>query len=120
MKRALALALLVAACTPATMKRGLHYVAIGTEISAQGSLVCDAGSTHSAIAHGNTEQNLIMGEHPGDGTIGMYFIGSAALVAGYNRVLPDILRIVTNVTVTGAEIAAVAGNVQWSGGACGL
>jgi hypothetical protein len=118
--RAILVAAALSACTPATMKRGLHYVATATEIGAQGSLACDAGSTHSAIAHGNTETNVIMGEHPSDGTLGVYFATSAALVAGYNRVLPDILRIAANVTIAGAEFAAVANNVQWQGGACGL
>lgn len=120
MNKAILVALTLSACTPATMRRGLRYVAIATEVTAQGSLACDMGSTHSAMAHGNSETNVILGEHPSDGTLGVYFAGTAAIVTGYNRVLPDILRIMANVAVTGAEIAAVSNNLAWQGGACGF
>jgi hypothetical protein len=116
------LAVLASACSPATMRRGLHYVALGTEVAAQGSLACDAGSTHRAIETGGTEQNPIMGTHPDGSVIGAYFVGVGAGVTAYNRVLPDILRIVGNTIIIGAEFAAAAGNSQANSavGMCGL
>lgn len=120
MKIAIAIALLTAACSPATMRHTLHHIALGTEIAAQGSLVCDASSTHMAIELGGHEQNLVMGDHPGDGMIAGYFLASSAAVYGVNRVLPDALRIILNTVIVGAEIAAVQGNSSWGTPACGL
>lgn len=120
--RTILLLILTAACTPATLKSGLHYAATVTEWSAQASLACDAGSTRVAIQTGGEEQNPIMGSHPDGSVIGAYFIGAGVGVAAYNRVLPDTLRVITNTIIIGAEFAAAAGNSQANPavGPCGL
>lgn len=124
MMKKLAITLALAAgCSPTTVRRGLHYTAIATEIGAQGSLACDAGSTRVAIHDYHApEQNPIMGDHPGGDVIGAYFVGSSVGVAAYNRVLPDILRVAANVIVIGAEFSAAVGNSQAipTMGMCGL
>jgi len=121
MRTSIALALVLAAgCTPSTMARALRYGATGTEIAAQGALACDWGSTRTAVPLGYVEQNPIMGTHPDGPTIAGYFATSSALVVAYNRVLPDVLRIIANVGVAGAEIAAVQGNDAVGVSTCGI
>lgn len=120
--RAAALLPLLIACSPAAMQRGLRITAVATEVLAQGSLACDAGSTRSAVQLGGQEQNLVMGTHPDGSVITAYFVGSGVGVAAYNRVLPDILRVAINVLVIGGELAAASGNSSANPrvGMCGL
>lgn len=109
-----------AACSPATVRSALHYGAITTEVMAQGSLVCDAGSTHSAINRGYMESNPVMGSHPDGQVVAAYFTGTAAGVAIYNRALPDILRIAANLIVVGVEYDAVSYNTSVGVPLCGI
>jgi hypothetical protein len=125
MTRALALILTAAtACTPATMRRGLHYAAGATEVLAQGSLACDAGSTRWAVegpgAGKFMETNAIMGDHPTGRNVATYFAASIVVTAGANRVLPDILRIAGNLVLIGVEYDAVSSNTSVGVPLCGL
>ena len=104
------LAIVASACTPASLRTGLHYTAGVTEVAAQGSLACDWGSTNASIGHGYYETNPVMGTHPDHSVTEAYFVGIGTGVAIYNRVLPDILRIAVNLAVVTTEVGAVRSN----------
>lgn len=110
MNKLILFALTISACTPATLRRDLRYVANGTEIAAQASLACDWSSTNRSVGNGYVESNPVMGEHPDHSVTGVYFLGAGLAVAAYNRVLPDAARILANVVIVGAEFDAVLSN----------
>ena len=97
-------------CSPAGLKRDLHYVAGATEVAAQGSLLCDWSSTNRSVGNGFAETNPVMGTHPNGSVTQAYFVGVGTGVAVYNRLLPDVLRIVANSVLIGIEIDAVSWN----------
>lgn len=97
----------------------VHRAAQVTEIAAYGSLACDAGSTDTAVRGGYHEQNSIMGDHPGTGVVAAYFVGVGAAVLGLNRVSPDWLRIVGNLTMVVVEVRAERGNNSIGVPVCG-
>lgn len=125
---------LIAGC--ADMPRAVHYAAIATEVVAEGSLACDAMSTHTALQTdiGSHEDNPLMGLHPDTGMEVGYFGGIGAGVAGANaafaiggehatakhQLAGDVWRIVLNVIVTGVEVDASMNNVTRGAGFCGL
>jgi hypothetical protein len=115
------LVFVASACSPAVMRRDLHYVAMGTEVAAHGSLACDGFSTHAALAtSGSSEQNPIMGAHPSDATVAGYFAATSLAVFGTNRVLPDVFRIAVNISIVVVEADAVKHNSTAVSPACGL
>ncbi len=98
----------------------MHRAAQVTELAAYGSLACDAGSTDTAVHNGYVETNPVMGEHPGTGVIAPYFATVGAAVTGFNRIAPNWLRIVGNITMAVVEVQAVRGNTSLGVPVCGI
>lgn len=112
---------LFAGCSPASMRNGLHYAAAVTEWTAQGSMACDAGSTHNAMGNSKYfETNPVMGDHPSNTTQAAYWGSWSVGIAAYNRVLPDILRIAANTVLIAVEVDAVASNTSLGVPTCGI
>lgn len=116
--------------------RALHYAAIATEVAAEGSLACDAVSTHELLRNPNLmETNAVMGTRPSIGGEAIYFGSIGAGVAGLNeafaygaelgrpstkrRVVADIWRVVANVTMFAIEVDAIQNN-RGFGPTCGI
>ncbi|HEY1814911.1 MAG TPA: hypothetical protein VGG74_21335 [Kofleriaceae bacterium] len=143
--KTLALVIVVGLLGCADMPRAVHYAAIATEVVAEGSLACDAASTHTALVEGEMahdptihETNTALGAHPDVGAEVAYFGGIGVALAGVNetfefggehmrgaterhRVAADLWRIATNLVVTGIEIDAAAYNAQnHAHDACGI
>jgi len=120
--KAVIIALLLVGCSPATVRSGLHRAAQVTEWAAQGSVLCDAGSTHEALLHSDRyyETNYVMGSHPDGSVQAAYWTGIVGGIAIYNRVLPDILRVAANTIVIGIEYDAVSSNTSLGVKTCGI
>jgi hypothetical protein len=114
----------------------LHGAAIGTEVAAEGSLACDAVSTHELLAHHPNDVEVddsALGQRPGIAREFEYFGGVGLALAGFNqafavgydhrplreRVIADAWRTVANLVMLGVELGAVQNN-RVLGPTCGL
>lgn len=119
------LALLTCACGAT-----LHRAAQASEFVAQGSLACDAVSTHVGMRRGGSEENPMLGVHPDDTRLGLYFGTIGGGVYAGNRLithtldkhpeLASLARLAFNGSVLTIEVDAINNNVQVGIPLCGL
>ena len=108
----------------------LQHVALGSEVLAQGSLVCDGYSTHVGVSAGDYETNPIIRGQPDAATLTGYFGAASTLTFFSNRIasgaleshpnVANLLRIAMNTALFAVEVDAVQSNREQGVPTCGI
>ena len=110
--------LFLVACTP-----NLRNVNRGMLVASTASIACDWGQTFHAASRGwgeYEEANPVMGRTPSTTRVATYFIGALVINAAVWYLLPNKLKPVFSVAVTGFQSRVIYNNSQNDQGICGV
>jgi hypothetical protein len=106
-------------------RRTIRALNVTTLVASTAMLAMDACQTHSAAAEGWSDgrseggnSRVIMGSHPGEGTVVAYFAGVAIANVAVWYLMPERWRSVVPGAIIGIQVPVVIGNMSSTSG-CG-
>jgi hypothetical protein len=99
---------------------GARHVSHAATAVSVASLACDGGSTERFLAHGDEENNPVLGSHPSHLRLWSYLTAWAAAAVLADRVLSPRWNVAAQAALTTVEGVAVVNNRGLGVGWCGL